>query len=141
MVLEHWMPNHFVVVLPIDHKSSAIVENEVTDKGTEAEIETQEDPVRSETHVGEDGVWIDTIVIDDRGNVEEVVLRDATKEVLIKNMNVNEDNQFALHRVCSSCNPITDDLFQIVKRQGLISFKKKNFFLKLKDFYQNLRIV
>ena len=41
--------------------------------------------------------------------------------------NINEDdNEYALHRSCSSYNPLTDVLYQIVKRKGLISFKKKN---------------
>ncbi|GFH50294.1 hypothetical protein CTEN210_06770 [Chaetoceros tenuissimus] len=43
----------------------------------------------------------------------------------IKNIN-GDDDQYALHRACSSYNPLTDVLYQIVKRQGLRSFKKKN---------------
>lgn len=43
----------------------------------------------------------------------------------IKNIN-GDDDQFALHRACSSFNPIADVLYQIVRRQGLVSFRKKN---------------
>ncbi|GFH50059.1 hypothetical protein CTEN210_06535 [Chaetoceros tenuissimus] len=43
----------------------------------------------------------------------------------IKNINEN-DEQFALHRACSSFNPITEVVYEIVKRRGLSSFKKKN---------------
>ncbi|GFH50103.1 hypothetical protein CTEN210_06579 [Chaetoceros tenuissimus] len=43
----------------------------------------------------------------------------------IKNVN-GDDDQFALHRACSSFNPITQVIYEIVKRQGLVSFKKKN---------------
>ena len=43
----------------------------------------------------------------------------------VRNIN-GDDDQFALHRACSSYNPLTDVLYQIVKRKGLRSFKKKN---------------
>ena len=43
----------------------------------------------------------------------------------IKNIN-GDDDQFALHRACSSFNPSTNVLYRIVRRQGLTSFKKKN---------------
>ncbi|GFH50288.1 hypothetical protein CTEN210_06764 [Chaetoceros tenuissimus] len=43
----------------------------------------------------------------------------------IKNIN-GDDHQFALHLACSSFNPIANVLYQIVKRQGLVSFRKKN---------------
>ncbi|GFH56021.1 hypothetical protein CTEN210_12497 [Chaetoceros tenuissimus] len=42
----------------------------------------------------------------------------------IKNMNQNEE--YALHRACSSFNPITEIVSEIVKRDGLQSFKKEN---------------
>ncbi|GFH50058.1 hypothetical protein CTEN210_06534 [Chaetoceros tenuissimus] len=43
----------------------------------------------------------------------------------IKNINGN-DAEFALHRACSSYYPMTQIIYEIVKRQGLMSFKKKN---------------
>ncbi|GFH47060.1 hypothetical protein CTEN210_03535 [Chaetoceros tenuissimus] len=43
----------------------------------------------------------------------------------IKNMN-GDDDEYALHRACSSFNPIIDIIYGIVKRQGLRSFKKEN---------------
>ncbi|GFH57150.1 leucine-rich repeat domain-containing protein [Chaetoceros tenuissimus] len=43
----------------------------------------------------------------------------------IKNINGNGD-QFALHRACSSDNPITNNLHEIVQAQGLSAFKKEN---------------
>ena len=43
----------------------------------------------------------------------------------IRNIN-RDDDQFAFHRVCSSFNPLSEIIYQIVKRQGFISFKKKN---------------
>ncbi len=43
----------------------------------------------------------------------------------IKNVN-GDDDQFALHRACSSFNPNTQVIYEIVKRKGLVSFKKKN---------------
>ena len=42
-----------------------------------------------------------------------------------KNIN-GDDDEFALHRACSSYNPLTEIIYDIVKRQGLISFNKKN---------------
>ncbi|GFH47103.1 hypothetical protein CTEN210_03578 [Chaetoceros tenuissimus] len=42
----------------------------------------------------------------------------------IKNINQSED--YALHRACSSYNPITEIIYRIIKRQGLKSFRKKN---------------
>ena len=44
---------------------------------------------------------------------------------MIKNIN-GDDEQFALHRACSSYYPMTQVIYEIVKRQGLIAFKKKN---------------
>ncbi|GFH50292.1 leucine-rich repeat domain-containing protein [Chaetoceros tenuissimus] len=43
----------------------------------------------------------------------------------IKNIN-GDDDQYALHRACSSFNPLSEIIYEIVKRQGLIAFKKKN---------------
>ncbi|GFH44646.1 leucine-rich repeat domain-containing protein [Chaetoceros tenuissimus] len=43
----------------------------------------------------------------------------------IKNTNGNTD-EYALHRACSSYNPFTEIIYQIVKRQGLEAFHKKN---------------
>ncbi|GFH50296.1 hypothetical protein CTEN210_06772 [Chaetoceros tenuissimus] len=43
----------------------------------------------------------------------------------IRNLN-GDDDQFALHRACSSFNPITEIIYEIVKRKGLCSFKKEN---------------
>ena len=43
----------------------------------------------------------------------------------IKTINGDTDD-FALHRACSSYNPITDIIYGIVKRQGLNALKKKN---------------
>ena len=43
----------------------------------------------------------------------------------IKNTN-GDDEEYALHRACSSFNPMTDIIYGIVKRQGLESFHKKN---------------
>ncbi|GFH50057.1 hypothetical protein CTEN210_06533 [Chaetoceros tenuissimus] len=43
----------------------------------------------------------------------------------IKNIHGNDD-RFALHRACSSFNPLNEIIYEIVKRQGLTSFKKKN---------------
>ncbi|GFH49318.1 predicted protein [Chaetoceros tenuissimus] len=38
----------------------------------------------------------------------------------------HEDNQFTLHRACSSYNPLDEVVFDIVKRQSLKAFKKKD---------------
>ncbi|GFH50054.1 hypothetical protein CTEN210_06530 [Chaetoceros tenuissimus] len=43
----------------------------------------------------------------------------------IKNIHGNDD-RFALHRACSSFNPIAQVIYEIVKRQGLMSFQRKN---------------
>ena len=43
----------------------------------------------------------------------------------IKNINGNDD-EYALHRACSSFNPIANIIIDIVKRKGLASFQKKN---------------
>ena len=43
----------------------------------------------------------------------------------IKNTNGN-DEEYALHRACSSFNPMSDIIYGIVKRQGLKSLHKKN---------------
>jgi len=51
-------------------------------------------------------------------NSEEVNVR-------IKNIN-GQDEEYALHRACSSFNPISDTIYEIVKRQGLESLKKEN---------------
>ncbi|GFH47099.1 hypothetical protein CTEN210_03574 [Chaetoceros tenuissimus] len=40
--------------------------------------------------------------------------------------NLNQSEEYALHRACSSFNPITEVVYGIVKRQGLKSFKKEN---------------
>ncbi|GFH50167.1 leucine-rich repeat domain-containing protein [Chaetoceros tenuissimus] len=58
------------------------------------------------------------IEVDDR-NIRENV------NAWISNIN-GDDDEFALHRACSSFNPIAGDIIEIVKRQGLISFKRKN---------------
>ena len=68
------------------------------------------------SHFSEDELQIDII-----GNYE------INEEVnaWIKNVNGN-DEKYALHRACSSFNPMTDIIYGIVKRQGLKSFHKKN---------------
>ncbi|GFH44633.1 hypothetical protein CTEN210_01107 [Chaetoceros tenuissimus] len=38
----------------------------------------------------------------------------------------DEDNEFSLHRACSSYNPLDEVIFNIVKRQGLKAFKKQD---------------
>ena len=43
----------------------------------------------------------------------------------IKNINGNNE-EYALHRACSAFNPISDIIYEIIKRQGLVSFQKKN---------------
>ncbi|GFH56409.1 leucine-rich repeat domain-containing protein [Chaetoceros tenuissimus] len=40
----------------------------------------------------------------------------------IRNRHV--DDQFALHRVCSSDNPLMEEIYEIVKQQGLAAWKK-----------------
>ena len=39
---------------------------------------------------------------------------------------INEDEEYELHRACSSFNPSMEIIYGIVKRKGLSSFKKKN---------------
>ena len=39
---------------------------------------------------------------------------------------INEDDEYELHRACSSFNPLMDIIYGIVKRKGLSSFMKKN---------------
>ena len=43
----------------------------------------------------------------------------------VKNLNGNNE-EYALHRSCSAFNPISDIIYEIIKRQGLVSFQKKN---------------
>ncbi|GFH44365.1 hypothetical protein CTEN210_00839 [Chaetoceros tenuissimus] len=40
--------------------------------------------------------------------------------------NINQGEQFALHRACSSFNPLEEIIYEIVKRQGISSLKKQN---------------
>jgi hypothetical protein len=40
--------------------------------------------------------------------------------------NINNDEEFALHRACSSFNPLEEIIYEIVKRQGISSMKKEN---------------
>lgn len=40
--------------------------------------------------------------------------------------NINQSEECALHRACSSFNPITEIIFEISKRDGLQSFQKEN---------------
>jgi hypothetical protein len=44
---------------------------------------------------------------------------------LIKNINGDTD-EYALHRACSSYNPLDEVIYSIVTRQGLKAFHKKN---------------
>ncbi|GFH44374.1 hypothetical protein CTEN210_00848 [Chaetoceros tenuissimus] len=44
----------------------------------------------------------------------------------IKNINGREEEEFALHRACSSFNLLEDIVYGIVKRQGISSMKKEN---------------
>lgn len=44
----------------------------------------------------------------------------------IKNINGREEEEYALHRACSSYNPLEDIIYAIVKRQGLSSFYRPN---------------
>ncbi|GFH47097.1 hypothetical protein CTEN210_03572 [Chaetoceros tenuissimus] len=39
---------------------------------------------------------------------------------------LNEGEEYSLHRACSSFNPLTDIIYEIVKIQGLKSLKKEN---------------
>ncbi|GFH44361.1 leucine-rich repeat domain-containing protein [Chaetoceros tenuissimus] len=41
--------------------------------------------------------------------------------------NINRAEEYALHRACSSFNPLEEIIHAIVKRQGLQSLKKRNF--------------
>ena len=43
----------------------------------------------------------------------------------IKNINDNNE-EYALHRACSAFNPISDIIYEIVRRQGPASFQKEN---------------
>ena len=49
-----------------------------------------------------------------------------TQEVNAWIKNINDEEEYALHRACSSYNPLTDIIYDIVKRQGLKSFATKN---------------
>ena len=49
-----------------------------------------------------------------------------TEEVNEWIKNLNQAQEFALHRACSAFNPISDIIYEIVRRQGLASFKKEN---------------
>ncbi|GFH50298.1 leucine-rich repeat domain-containing protein [Chaetoceros tenuissimus] len=40
--------------------------------------------------------------------------------------NINQGQEYELHRACSSFNPLTEIIYGIFKRKGLASFKKKN---------------
>lgn len=44
----------------------------------------------------------------------------------IKNINGTDDEEYALHRACSSFNPIPEIIHEILKRQGLSSFHRSN---------------
>ena len=68
------------------------------------------------SHFGEDELQIDYF-----GNYQN------NEQVNAWIQSMNGDNQeYALHRACSSFNPMIDIISQIVKRQGLRSFRKKN---------------
>ncbi|GFH47066.1 predicted protein [Chaetoceros tenuissimus] len=58
--------------------------------------------------------------------VHIIAVRKSIEEVnpWIKNLNQNEE--YAMHRVCSSFNPLTEIISEIVKRDGLQCFKKEN---------------
>ncbi|GFH50105.1 leucine-rich repeat domain-containing protein [Chaetoceros tenuissimus] len=64
-----------------------------------------------------------TFEIDESGHYETSI--SANVNEWIKNINRNDD-QYALHRACSCYNPITEVIYEIVKRQGLMSFQRKN---------------
>ena len=40
--------------------------------------------------------------------------------------NINQHEEFALHRVCASTEPSKDNIYEIIKRQGLPSIQIKN---------------
>ena len=40
--------------------------------------------------------------------------------------NIDNNDEYTLHRACSSFNPSTDIIYKIVKRQGIVSFQKNN---------------
>ncbi|GFH50104.1 hypothetical protein CTEN210_06580 [Chaetoceros tenuissimus] len=86
--------------------------------------------VPQETQLGE-GVIEDTALIKaspfeiDASGEYETRFNENVNE-WIKNINRTVDDEFALHRACSSFNPITDVLYEIIKREGLISCNKKN---------------
>ena len=44
----------------------------------------------------------------------------------IKNINIGEDDEYVLHRACSSVDPLEETIYAIVRKQGLSSFQKKN---------------
>ena len=50
--------------------------------------------------------------------------RNGEVDTWIKNVNQNEEH--ALHRACSSFNPLTEIIYGIVQRDGLQSIKKEN---------------
>ena len=68
------------------------------------------------SHFEADELQLDTS--GDYQNSEEV-------NAWIKNIN-SQDEEYALHRACSSFNPMADIIYEIVKRKGLASFQKKN---------------
>lgn len=68
------------------------------------------------SHFGEDELQIDYF-----GNYQT----NEQVNAWIKNIN-GGDEECALHRACSSFNPMTDIISQIVKKQGFKSFHKKN---------------
>ena len=79
------------------------------------------------TTLGEDVIYgtalieashFETDDLGDYSNTEEI-------NIWVKNMNCNNE-EYALHRACSAFNPISDIIYEIVKRQGLASFKKEN---------------
>ncbi|GFH59423.1 hypothetical protein CTEN210_15899 [Chaetoceros tenuissimus] len=51
------------------------------------------------------------------------------KEVVdqwIKDINIGEDDEYVLHRACSSFNPLEEIIYAIVRQHGLSWFQKKN---------------
>ena len=79
------------------------------------------------TQLGEDVIYgtalieashFETDDLGDYSNTEEI-------NTWVKNMNCNNE-EYALHRACSAFNPISDIIYEIIKNQGLASFKKKN---------------
>ncbi|GFH50072.1 hypothetical protein CTEN210_06548 [Chaetoceros tenuissimus] len=85
--------------------------------------------VPRQTQLGEN-VIVDTALIRvssfeiDKYDDYDISINDNVNE-WIKNIN-GDDAEFALHRACSSFNPMTEIIYDIAKRQGLKSFKKEN---------------